>query len=205
MATTLRQPREVSMYQFTKVGKSEVFMATAQADLGTSMRMLNNSGLKPLTLREVIVLTSIHPELMKEVGGRRFYLSGKGTERSGFYTFNEAGELSEGAGDRNKTIHVNGGPLGLLLYAHDLAAIHENRTFSLNAHCGPYLVADIVVGVKTDYKLPIHKSTAKQEIISRELIAAFRDVVELLDSSRALNPKIADISKKVLKAIERID
>jgi hypothetical protein len=84
-----------------------------------------------------------NPELKQELKGKWFYLRGKGwTEKSGFHTFNEKGELSKGKGNilvdlpsskagLEKTVYIlkDAQPLSLLVHTDDFDRYGGNRFF----------------------------------------------------------------------------
>jgi hypothetical protein len=99
-----------------------------------------------------------NPELKKWLKGRWLYLDGKGSELSGFYIFNEKGELAKisgpailkkGKGDLEKIVFVLKGsqPLSLLVQTDDFARYGGFR-FGIYATYGHSDVAGVVVGVR---------------------------------------------------------
>jgi hypothetical protein len=101
-----------------------------------------------------------NPELKEQLKGRWFYLDGKGFENSGFYMFNEKGELTKiagtsilkkGKGDLKKIVFVLKGsqPLSLLVQTDDFARYCGFR-FGIYATYGHSDVAGVVVGVHAE-------------------------------------------------------
>jgi hypothetical protein len=78
-----------------------------------------------------------------------FHTGAIGIEKSGTYTFDENGKLTEGQGDIEKTVYIRKGnnPLSLLVYS-DFFATSTHQRFSLIADDSIRYVAPMVVGFK---------------------------------------------------------
>ena len=113
-----------------------------------SIAFLKSNGMRLLTYQEALVWLDKDSEAKSKLKGRWFYLAGKGTELSGFYTFDQNGTLTEGTGDIEKTVYVYSGsnPLSLLVNTDDYSRNMERR-FDLDAFSDPSDVARVVVGV----------------------------------------------------------
>ena len=185
--------QETVQVQFNEVRNSGVFIAPTRADLEKSLSLLKQNGFRPMTYQEALVKIDQNPELKEQLKGNRFYLEGKGSALSGYYTFNDKGKLTQGAGDIEKTIYVYKGNQPLLLYVRDdeLARYNERR-FGLDAYVGPSGVAPVVVGVKID-----HEAAAPK--IAPELKEKFRTAVAKVEG--VLDPGITDVFKEVLRTI----
>ena len=150
--------KEIAQVQFREVSTTGVFMALTQANQEDSMNLLQHNGLRALTFREALMKIDRNPELKEQLKGRWLYLGEKGSELSGFYMFNEKGELAKisgpailkkGKGDLEKIVFVLKGsePLSLLVQTDDFAR-NGGFHFGLFATYGQSVVAGVVVGIK---------------------------------------------------------
>ncbi len=148
----------MKIVEFREVGTSGVFIAHTEANQINSMDLLQQNGFRALTFQEALMKIDQNPELKERLKGRWLYLDGKGSELSGFYMFNEKGELSKisgpailkkGQGDLEKFVFVLKGsqPLSLLVQTDDFARYGGFR-FGLYASYGHSDVAGVVVGVR---------------------------------------------------------
>ena len=146
---------------FREVGTTGVFMAHIEADQERAMDLLQQNGLRALKYQEALVKMDQKPELKERLKGRWSYLDGDGSELSGFYMFNERGELTKisgpailkkGQGDLEKIVFVLKGsqPLSLLVQTDDFARYGGFR-FGLYATYGHSVVAGVVVGVRAGH------------------------------------------------------
>jgi hypothetical protein len=154
-------PTDQSQVQFKEVNASGVFTYRIDVNHVDSMALLRQNGLRPLTYKEALVLIDKNPELKRELKHEWedtwFYLEGSLNACSGFYTFNEKGELTPGKGDVSKTILVWGGNRPLQLHVSSDMALKmptliigkdERYSFRLDTIQFPAHRAPIVVGVK---------------------------------------------------------
>ena len=113
-----------------------------------SIAFLKSNGMRPLTYQEALVWLDKDSEAKSKLKGRWFYLAGKATELSGFYTFDDKGELKEGKGEIEKTVYVwfGSNPLSLVVHT-DYGTRNLRRRFVLYAGFAPSDVALAVVGV----------------------------------------------------------
>lgn len=150
--------KESLQVQFIEVGKTGVFIARTQANQENSVKLLNQNGFRALTTQEALTKIDQNQELKEKLKGRWLYLGKKGTELSGFYMFNEKGELTKisgpailkkGKGDLEKIVFVLKGshPLSLLVQTDDFARYGGFR-FGIYATYGHSDVAGVVVGVR---------------------------------------------------------
>jgi hypothetical protein len=120
------------------------------------MGLLKKNGFRALTLQEALVKIDQNPELKAQLKGRWLYLDEIGSDLSGFYVFNEKGELAKisgpailkkGKGDLEKIVFVLRGsqPLSLLVNTDDFARYGGFR-FGIYATYGHTDVAGVVVG-----------------------------------------------------------
>ena len=118
-----------------------------------SIAFLKSNGMRPLTYQEALVWLDKDSEAKSKLKGRWFYLAGNGTELSGFYTFDDKGELKEGKEDMEKNVYVCDGnnPLSLSVRTDNDARDLERR-FYLLANDVPSYVARVVVGVSNTLK-----------------------------------------------------
>jgi hypothetical protein len=148
----------MKIVEFKEVGTTGVFIAHTEANQINSMDLLQQNGFRALTFQEALMKIDQNPELKERLKGRWLYLDGKGSELSGFYMFNEKGELSKisgpailkkGQGDLEKFVFVLKGsqPLSLLVQTDDFARYGGFR-FGLYASYGHSDVAGVVVGVR---------------------------------------------------------
>jgi hypothetical protein len=152
--------RETGQVEFREVGITGVFIAHTVANRENSINLLQQNGFRALTYQEALIKIDQNPELKKQLQGRWLYLDGKGTELSGFYIFNEKGELTKiagpailkkGQGDLEKIVFVLKGsqPLSLLVQTDDFARYGGFR-FGIYGTYGHSDVAGVVVGVHTE-------------------------------------------------------
>ena len=144
--------------QFNEVRNSGVFIAWTEANREDSMRLLQQNGLRALTYQEAIVKIDQNPELKDQLKGKWFYLIGKGSVLSRYYTFNDKGELTQGKGDIEKTVHAWKGsqPLSFFVLT-DGAASTDGRRYVLGACYSPVSAAWVVVGVPIGHKVAAPK------------------------------------------------
>jgi len=143
-----------------EVGTTGVFLAHIKANQKSSMKLLQQYGFRFLTYQEALIKIDQNPELKEQLKGRWLYLNEKGSGLSGFYIFNEKGELTKisgpailkkGKGDLEKIVFVLKGSqmLSLLVQTDDFARYGGFR-FGLFATYGQSDVAGVVVGAKVD-------------------------------------------------------
>jgi hypothetical protein len=157
----LSEGKETVQIEFREVGTTGVFMAHTKANQKNSMNQLQQNGFRALTYQEALMKIDQNPELKEQLKGRWLYLDGKGTELSGFYMFNEKGELAKisgpailkrGQGDLEKIVFVLKGsqPLSLLVQTDDFARYGGFR-FGLYATYGHSDVAGVVIGLRVGH------------------------------------------------------
>lgn len=144
--------RETTRAEFKEVGQTGVFLALTESNLKDSLSMLGQNGLRPLTYQEAIDKIDKNLELKEKLKGMWFYLDGEGLALSGYYTFDDKGQLTQGKGDIEKTIHIYKGqqPLSFDVLSNDDSGSYERR-YDLNAHYGPFCIAPVIVGVKISH------------------------------------------------------
>ena len=143
---------------FEKVGQTGIEFANTKANHKESMELLKLHGLRPLTYQEAIAILAQNPKLKKQLQGTRFYLDGKGSQLSGYYTFNEKGELTQGKGDTEKTVYVYKGTQPLSLNVHtDADARWSEMRYDLDADASPVLAAWTVIGVRAGHEAAMPK------------------------------------------------
>jgi hypothetical protein len=153
--------KETLQVEFREVGTTGVFMAHTQANQENSMKLLQQHNLRALTTQEALNKIDQNQELKEQLKGRWLYLDEKGSELSGFYMFNEKGELAKiagpamlkkGKGDLEKIVFVLKGsePLSILVQTDDFARYGGFR-FGIYATYGHSDVAGVVVGVRVDH------------------------------------------------------
>lgn len=160
--TTTRQTVQV---EFREVNTTGVFLAHTEANQKTSMALLKQNGFRALTYQEALVKIDQNPELKEQLKGKWFYLDGKGSEPSGYYTFDGKGDLTKGQSDIEKTVYVWKGnqPLSLDVHADYIARIYVGR-FLLFADYSPDSAARVVVGVRDAHEV----GTPKIEVAPAE-------------------------------------
>jgi hypothetical protein len=147
--------------KFREAGNTGVFIAHTEGNQENSMNLLKQNGFRALTFQEALIKIDLNPELKEQLKGRWLYLDGKGSELSGFYMFNEKGELTKisgpailkkGKGDLEKIVFVLKGsqPLSLLVQTDDFARYGGFR-IGLYATYGHSDVAGVVVGVRVGH------------------------------------------------------
>jgi hypothetical protein len=150
--------KEKSQVEFKEIGTTGVFIAHTQANHENSMNLLQQNGLRALNFQEAFVKMEHNPELKEQLKGRWLHLDGEGSELSGFYMFDDKGELAKiagpsilkkGKGDLEKIVFVLKGsePLSLLVQTDDFARYGGFR-FGIYATYGHSDVAGVVVGVR---------------------------------------------------------
>lgn len=144
--------------KFSAVDNTGVFMANTKANQKDSMSLLKQNGLRALSYQEAFVKIDKNPKLKDQLKGKWVYLKGEGSELSGFYMFNDKGELSKisgpailkkGKGDLEKIVFVLKGsePLSLLVQTDDFARYGGFRS-GIYARYGHTDIAGAVIGVK---------------------------------------------------------
>ena len=176
------EPREVS--------QTGIFFANTEANRRNSMALLKRNGLRPLTYQEAIVMLDQNPKLKEQLKKTWFYLDGKGSQvPSGYYTFNEKGELTQGKGDIEKTVCVYKGsqPLSLDVLANDNARRSEGR-YVLDADNSPDDAALVVVGGRAGHEVvtpeievsPTEEGVKLAGVTTKQLITLQRDSAQEL-------------------------
>lgn len=143
---------------FREVATTGVFIAHTQANQEDSIKLLHQNGLRALKTQEALIKIDQSKEIKEQLKGRWLYLDEKGSEQSGFYMFNEKGELEKiagpailkkGKGDLEKIVFVLKGPhpLSLLVQTDDFARYGGFR-FGIYGTYGHSDVAGVVVGVR---------------------------------------------------------
>jgi len=129
---------------------TDIKIMNKSANHDNSLRILGESGLRPLTYQEALVLLSDDPKLKGELRTKWFWLEGRGIKLHGSCTIQPNGSLKEGdSSDLEKNIYVcsGEGPLTLEVYSdHHAAAI--GRRFEINPSKSIACVAELVVGVR---------------------------------------------------------
>lgn len=189
MMATATRAKETVQVEFREVSKTAVFVAQTEANQKTSMSLLQQNGFRPLTYQEAIVKIDQNPELKEQLKDKWFYLDGKGSQLSGYYTFNDEGELTQGKGDIEKTVYVWKGnqPLSLGVRTVVIARGGERR-YVLIADVDPSNVAPVVVGVRAGHEVATPKIEVSNTeegvkltgVTSEQLIALQRDSVQEL-------------------------
>lgn len=116
-------------------------------DHARSMELLAKNNLKPLTYPDAL---SRSTELIERLKGEWFWMSGRGIEIDGTFTFNRNGELVELAGKEtaNRMIRVWKGSTPLSLYVcPDTDVRSYGRRFALSGDTFPQWAASVVVGI----------------------------------------------------------
>jgi hypothetical protein len=108
--------------------------------------------LRLLTYQEALSRSS---ELVNELKGKWFYLSGEGLNENGLYTFTEKGELAKLVGnetlDKKVRVWKGNNPPSLGVISDDYArggAKYVGGRFLFQAISTPFDVAPVVVGVR---------------------------------------------------------
>lgn len=197
MATATRA-KETVQVAFREVNASGVFIAQTEANHKNSMSLLQQNGFRPLTYQEAIVKIDQNPELKEQLKGKWFYLDGKGSQLSGYYTFNEKGELTQGKGDIENTVYVYKGnqPLSLVVLTDGDARDLEGR-FGLDADDDPSGVARVVVGVRAGHGV----ATPKIEVAQTEKPEEITLSGTSLDTFKALHRGAEQELSKLTEAI----
>jgi hypothetical protein len=188
--------------EFREVNASGVFLAQTGANQKNSMSLLQQNGFRPLTYQEAIVKIDQNPELKEQLKGKWFYLDDKGSQLSGYYTFNDKGELTQGKGDIEKTVYIYKGnqPLSFLVHTDDNAGYDEWRFFLYSGY-DPSLVAPVVVGLRAGHEVATPKIEASENTnITPKLRNKFKTAIA--KAERVLDPEVTDVFKEVLRAIK---
>jgi hypothetical protein len=188
MAVQVREQVEQKV-QFREVAgnsKLNLHIANHEADHAGSMKALADNGLRPLTYQEAFTRSS---ELITELKGKWFYLDGQGTDKSGIYTYNNKGELTELTGgetiDQKVRVWSGNQPLSIFVYSVPYARI-DGRRFFLFAYYAPNVVAPVVVGVK----------------LQAEPSQAQAGVLEVANASKQLQKAVQNVARSVGPAEE---
>ena len=152
---------ETVQVEFMEVGTTDVFLANTKANQKNSMNLLKQNCFRALTYQEALIKINQNPELKEKLKGRWLYLDEKGSELSGFYIFNEKGELTKisgpailkkGKDDLEKIVFVlKGSQMFSLLVQTDDFARYGGFRFGLFATYGQSDIAGVVVGVRVNH------------------------------------------------------
>ena len=114
-------------------------------------------------------------------------MEGKGFQLSGYYTFNDKGELTQGKGDIDKTVYVYSGNKTLSLGVRtDDDVRYVEWHFDLGADNVPSYTAPIVIGVRADHETTSQKIETPNGLrVDPELVSEFKSVVAKMTSSPA--------------------
>ncbi len=150
--------------QFKEILGAAVYISNTHANYANSMALLQQNGLRPMTYQEALVLISGNPKLKHKLEDKWFYLGGEKLDESGFYTFDNTGNLVKGKGSPEQTVYLwsGTGPLSLDVHVDDVINGAERR-FDLDAAIGPDLISPRIVGVKIGFKLATPKIRASAE------------------------------------------
>lgn len=158
--TVVLMAKEKIQVEFREVGSTGVFVARTLANEENSMTLLKQAGFRALTTQEALIKINQNSDLKEQLKGKWLYLKEKGSELSGFYIFNEKGDLTKiagpailkkGKGDLEKIVFVLKGshPLSLLVQTDDFARYGGFR-FGIYATYGQSDVSGVVVGVRAN-------------------------------------------------------
>lgn len=169
LMTFRTRTRETAQVAFREISNSGVSIAFTNANQKESMSLLQQNGLRAMTYQEALVKIDQNPELKEQLKGKWFYLAGEGSSLSGFYTFNEKGELTQGKGNKEKTVYACNGsqPLSLHVHSDYYARFVEGRYF-LYAYYVPSTVASAAVGVRDAHEVGTPQKeavTARSELL----------------------------------------
>ncbi len=205
--TTMRQAVQV---EFREVNTTGVFLAHTEANRKTSVALLKQNGFRALTYQEALVKIDQNPELKEQLKGKWFYLDGKGSALSGYYTFDERGDLTKGQSDIEKTVYVWKGnqTLSLDVRADDYARIYEGR-FYLNASFSPDYAARVVVGVKDAHEVgtpkievaPAEEGIKLTGVTTKQLTALLRGSAQELSNVEAFGTDSLPQTRMLVEAL----
>lgn len=137
---------------------------TQKADYENTKRILKEKHLRLLTYQEALVWLDKDTKAKEQLKGKWFWLDWEGSILSGYYTFNDKGELTEGKGNIEETVYAWSGsqPLSLDVLT-DLDARIDERRYYFYASGGPSNVASVVVGKAFSSKeKPLGKRTNRK-------------------------------------------
>ena len=162
--------KQITEIQFKEINASGVFIAQIKANHEDSMFILRQKGLRPLIYQEALVKIDQNSELLEKLNGKWFYLDGKGLQLSGYYTFNDDGELTQKTKDTERTVRVWAGEQPLSLYVHADHYVKSKGHYDIDAFANPSTIMLAVVGVKIGHEVvtpKIEVSRAEQpEIVT---------------------------------------
>ena len=210
MAVRTRTRQSVQV-KFREVNTTGVFLAHAGADQKTSMALLKRNGFRALTYQEALVKIDQNPELKEQLKDKWFYLDGKGSAISGYYTFDEKGELTQGKGDIEKTVYAYSGknPLSLGVRTDYNASIYGRR-FGFDAYSTPDNAARVVVGVKDAHEAgtpkievaPAEEGIKLTGVTTEQLTALLRgSTQELSNVSKAFGTDSLPQTRMLIEAL----
>lgn len=144
--------------QFREIGTTGVYISKTDADYYKSMKLLRRNVLRPMTYQEALVIIDRNTEIKKELKNLEnnwFYMDGKGFKESGYYNFDEKGELTQGKGDIEKTVYIwkRKEPLSIKVLTDDVSRRYESR-FELGSSDSPINIARIVIGIGHEMVIP---------------------------------------------------
>lgn len=120
-----------------------------KANYEDTLRILNKKGLELVTYQELLLCLKDNSQLKKSLKGKWFWISGKGTDKEGIFTFNKNGELRNTTAETSieDRVRVWSGnqPLSFYVDSDDYTA-NDGRRFDLYAYDRPDYDAQVVVG-----------------------------------------------------------
>ena len=181
--------RETAQVAFREIGNSGVSIAFTNANHKDSMSLLQQNGLRAMTYQEAPVRLSKDKNSKEQLKGNWFWLAGEGTELSGYYIFNNKGELTKGKGHIENTVYVWKGsqPLSLSVRSDDDARIYEGRYY-LYAYDSPDDVATVVVGVRDAHEVGAPQKADVTSTARSELLKGARNELTAL-SENGISPE----------------
>jgi hypothetical protein len=182
-------------------GSTEVslFVLNKEADHATSMKLLDEAGLRPLEKEEIRFLVK-DKTLRDPLRTKWFYIAGQGEDEEGLFAINEeTGAFSKGKGSSvENTVRVYKGkyPRSLYVYSDNYASF-GGRRYDLGASYSPGNAASVVVGVPKEKILQGSTESDKTlAAVQAELRDQEKAIKEKKDKKTALNEQMTALDKE---------
>jgi hypothetical protein len=192
---------EVSKFKELKGSTGvSLFVLNKEADHATSMKLLDEAGLRPLEKEEIRFLVK-DKELRNPLRANWFYIAGQGEDEDGLFAINEeTGMFSKGKGSSvENTVRVYKGkyPRSLYVCSDNDASVIGRRYYLLYADYSPDYAAPVVVGVPKEKILQGSTESDKTlAAVQAELRDQEKAIKEKKDKKTALNEQTTALDKE---------
>lgn len=125
-----------------------MFMSETSANYQRSVDLLTKNGLVALTYQKALVLMDQNPDFKEQLKGKWFWIAGDSLHISGYYTFDDSGELIKTEEiNPEKAVNVHGGSYPSYFVVGALNRIlRGGARFGTGANIPSQTIAPVVVG-----------------------------------------------------------